>query len=341
MTALPIPAPLSWGVALIASRESVDVLLGTIEALRQAAFEPTLIDVVINGNPALARALSDALAAAEPAAQAPLPVRVWSIALGDKSHAWNEYVHRIWPAAQHAVFVDGYVRVAADSLRRLQHMASATPQALGVAAVPSCGPSAPALRQAMLQHGGLHGNLYALPARTMEALRARGVRLPVGLYRGDGVLGAVLSFGMDPACNPWSPKQYIAVAADATWSLAAEADGSISRLKTWIKRRMRQAQGDLENRAVSDLFARQHKPPESLPATVVELVRTWVQSRPADFARLVRFSPLRRMAWRKLSTQRFPPPQDTVPRLVWQTPRSRLPEACSALDQGRSTAVRT
>jgi hypothetical protein len=49
-------------------------------------------------------------------------LRIWSITVGDKAFAWNEYLHRIWPASAMTFFIDGYAEVRSDAF-----MASRTP----------------------------------------------------------------------------------------------------------------------------------------------------------------------------------------------------------------------
>ncbi len=122
----------------------------------------------------------------------------------------------------------------------------------------------------MLADGGLHGNCYALRGSTVSLLRARGFRLPLGLYRNDSLIGAVMAFGADPAREAWTPRR-IAVVADATWDNDVAPLG-VARLRTYVKRRLRQAQGTLENEAVREHLAVRKRSPESLPRTVSELV---------------------------------------------------------------------
>src|SRR5690242_9050779 len=49
------------------------------------------------------------------AGSSPHPVRLFEIRFGDKSNAWNQYVHALAPAASMHVFVDAYAVVAPDA----------------------------------------------------------------------------------------------------------------------------------------------------------------------------------------------------------------------------------
>lgn len=305
-----------WCAAVFTSRERADVVLQAVQAIHRAATQPTLVDVMVNGNRALADELCRVLAQ-QPHAPALAPLRVWSIALGDKAHAWNEYVHGVWPGARQTFFVDGYARVAPDALGLLAAALRQRPEALAASGVPSVGRSARGLRLQMLRDGGLHGNLFALPEHGMSLLRSRNFRLPVGLYRTDATIGAALSFGMDPQRHPWSPKTFLAVVGEATWSVPATPWWRPAVLAAQLKRRRRQAQGDLENRAVSHFLATLRQPPESLPPTAAQLVEEWAVQRPEELDRLLHRSILRRQALRALAAAPSISAQDSAPQLVW------------------------
>ena len=202
----------SCSVAIFAARERLEDLERTISATITAVHEDTVIDILVNGNAALADAVTKwARQAPGAAGHAHSRLRVWSILLGDKANTWNQYLYEIWPKSQIAFFIDGYVRVEADSFVRLAAGLLASPEYLAGTGVPSVGRSAKVLRDEMLKIGGIHGNLFALKATTIEALKEINFKLPLGLYRTDPVLGAVLSFNLAPSKFPWNPKGRILV----------------------------------------------------------------------------------------------------------------------------------
>lgn len=293
--------PPRWGIAVISSRESRADLLACLAALRAAGGGRAMtVDLLVNGNPACA---SEMAAALGPTAPDGFQVRVWELAFGDKAHALNEYVQRIAPPVSHAFFVDGYVRVKPDALDLLVDGLVATPDALAATGVPSMGRGAAALRAEMLTHGGIHGNLHVIAGGAMARLRAEGIRLPLGLYRVDGTLGAVLTFDLDPARHAWAPRR-IQVNGQATWDLPDPPRLSPAFLLGQWKRRLRQAQGDLENAAVRDHMAVRKLSPASLPATVDALVLDWCTRHPGAARALMLRNPLRAWAWRKLQRPR-------------------------------------
>ena len=282
--------PASWTVAIRSSREPWPELKACIEAALAGVGPPRCVDVVVNGNPGLAEVAANALKE-EPVVAHRL--RVWSIDMGDKANAWNMLVHSLAAAERGCFFLDGYVRVQPGALQHMVDALRARPQCLAAAAVPSMGRSAAKLRHEMTTEGGLHGNLFALTAGTMTTLRERDIRIPVGMYRTDAALGAMLAFGLDPAVHEWQPLQQICLAAEATWSVPPTTWANVRHVLTHWKRVRRQARGHLENMAVRHHLAVCGRRPEALGRHIREVVDTWKREAPADFRRARGLHPLR------------------------------------------------
>ena len=282
-------------VAIIASREDVATLEKcVVSVIRACKDKAAVIDILVNGNSQLAHDL----------AQIPFNcpkrcrLRVWRIEQGDKAHAWNEYVHRIWPGRGDAFFLDGYVEVNVDAFDALDTALAASTDALGATGVPTSGRSAPHLRAQMLREGGFHGNLNVLRADVMQKLQESGFRLPLGLYRTDSLTGALLMFGLDPASHTWD-KRRIAVVPDAVWTVRAIGRITYQAVVSQWKRMLRQAQGDLENRAVREHLAVKRLAPHLLAPTSQALVSGWLAAQPEQARQLFRKRPLcAYAAWR-------------------------------------------
>lgn len=291
--------PPPWSVAIIASRENLTMLESCIRSASIAcADHPAYIDVLINGNADLAR---NAAAQVGNWARSSCHIRIWSIAQGDKAHAWNEYVHRIWTPGTTAFFLDAYALARPDAFVHLDHALS-QPGILAATGVPTAGRSAPALRAQMLSGGGFHGNMNAIGSSAMGRLKACGFRLPLGLYRTDSLIGSVLSFDLNPE-RGWEPKR-IAVVADATWDVPGIGALTFRNVISQLKRMLRQARGHVENRAAREHLAIRLLAPETLPRTSEELMLDWVASQPEQARALFRRSPLSYYAVRKLRPDR-------------------------------------
>ncbi|MFT7724533.1 MAG: hypothetical protein QM788_17165 [Roseateles sp.] len=292
-------------LAILSSRESPQRLGGNVRAalasLQQAGGMAVLY-VVVNGNPALAEAMVRELRTVVP----PGGVRLmlYEVLMADKAAAWNQALHDIMAPAELTVFVDGYAQLRGPAIGTLHACAAATPQALAVSGVPYSGWSARRLAADMRVNGGIHGNLYALKAATVEALRAMGFRLPLGIYRTDPTLGAALSFGLGlSAPREWRPAERMALADAALWTIPRFRWWTWKAWAGYRLRRDRQAQGWLENAAVRHSYQFKQRDFADLPATARELVGRWIDEDPQALSVLDSRKDMA-LAWRRLSVDR-------------------------------------
>ena len=288
--AIASPAEPGWAAAIIASRESLATVtecVAGVAAASRFAGVATTIDLVVNGNHALAQqagALASSLVDG-------VQVRVWSISRGDKANAWNEYVHTIWAGARTTFFVDGYVRVNPDALRILDQALRDHPECLAATGVPTEGRTATAHRNSMIAGGGIHGNMHAIRQSAMEQIRRIDFRLPVGLYRTDSLIGGAMAFQFAPAQCAWNVRLCF-VAATASWSLINMPTGIYAILSTYWKRKLRQAQGQLENLAVQEHMAFKLRPPQELARCNKNMVLQYVRDNPAKVRKIIFKNPL-------------------------------------------------
>lgn len=290
-----------WSVAIFSSREDSATLLECLSAVFRVAHsaQPVAVDLIVNGNQALGTRMA---ADAKVMKFAPnIDFRIWFIPLGDKAHAINEYLHRIRPDSDIGFFIDGYVRLRADSLSALALALESSPAAFGASGVPTVGRSAGALREEMMRNGGIHGNLFALNRRAIAKIIEFGFRLPLGLYRTDSLIRAAACFDFDPPHATWNSDR-IAVCAYASWDLIHPSGPWMTQLSNVYKRRLRQAQGELENFALKAHLALERKPLSQLPACANDLVNDWHARHAQDFWRRVVGNPLVLAARRKLKS---------------------------------------
>ncbi|HEV7267296.1 MAG TPA: hypothetical protein VGN83_20655 [Falsiroseomonas sp.] len=290
----------AWTVAILSSRETPATLAATLSATIQAiGVHAAVIDLVVNGNPGLAAAMSERLDTLPLAAAPGATVRVWELPLGDKAHAWNCYVHQIWPGAELAVFLDGYVAPHPDALRLLDEGLALTPGAIAATGVPTVGRSAGKTRARLLREGGTHGNLHALRGETMRRFHAAGFRMPLGLYRTDALLNSTMALNLDPSSHDWDPRRVL-VHPDASWSLRPLAWHRPADLLTQLRRILRQHRGEVEKLAFAHHLMTLRARPEHLPPTATGLVEAWLRSAPARARQALRFRPMLQMAVRRM-----------------------------------------
>ena len=283
-----------WELVIIASRESLVMLLATLNAAQISARGAAGIDCVINGNKPLALALANHLDKSE-VVHGEVPVKVWDIAVGDKANAWNQYIHHIWAGESIAFFIDGYVRLNPDSIQLLGEAIADRVEVIGGTGVSNGGPSGKSPNTRPTPENGFHGNFCCIKGTTIEQMRRRKIFLPFGLYRVDSLMGALLNLALDPARNVWIDSR-IFVHPRATWQTDPKHWWKINDIRAQVRRILRQSRGVLENLAVRDHLTVRRQPPESMPPSAKELVLDWMQRCPTQAQKVLRYNPLARRA---------------------------------------------
>lgn len=204
--------PSGWSAAIFGRNEAASIG-ACIAALARAAEGQALhLTILLNGTTDDShRAACIALR------QSGLPGSVHLIAEADKANAFNQFVHHLRPPAETYFFVDAYARVAPNALRHLAQALRDHPTAQAAAAVPGDGRSAARLRAEMIRHPGLHGSLFALRSSFVARIAALGLALPVGMYRGDGLIGSFVLHDLDAVQGGWEGAR-IAVEPRASWA---------------------------------------------------------------------------------------------------------------------------
>jgi glycosyltransferase involved in cell wall biosynthesis len=140
-------------------------------------------------------------------------VRLVSLALGDKCNAWNHFIHEVVaaeaPGRQAYFFMDGDARIVPGSLGHLAEALVREPAAHAASAPPASGRSMARDRRELIEGRHLVANLYALRGSFVEALRGKGVRLPLGLEGDDGLLGALIKWDLDPRANDFDSRRIV------------------------------------------------------------------------------------------------------------------------------------
>jgi hypothetical protein len=108
---------------------------------------------------------------------------------GDKAQTWNLFVHEVLsPSLDNnnvVFFMDGDVTCGKNTLSLLAEEFSIVTRAEAVGAMPSTGRDRDAWRQRMVHGNMLAGNCYALSAQFVNYVRAKQVRIPIGLIGED------------------------------------------------------------------------------------------------------------------------------------------------------------
>lgn len=285
-------------VVIISSRETIGTVLSTIGCTLAACQHYSYqLHLFCNGDELRAKALSEIIAKQFPNEA----ISVWYFALADKANCMNVYWHNIQPAAELHVFIDGYVRLESDCFLNLMHAHQAY-HALAYTGTPANGRSSKQLKKQMSTEGGIHGNLIALPALSLEQLKHTQFRIPIGLYRTDSTLGAHLCFSFHPEMEQWKPSN-IKVVTSATWFFDNLCWYKPRDIKTHLLRVRRQALGIIENKAVRQVFALDKCPASELPEMANELCLSYLSKHPLSLRDYLK-NPLLLLAIRDLKKRK-------------------------------------
>ena len=305
--------PWKWSLTIFASREPVSLLIATIHNVLLSVNNNTVVDVLINGNTRLA---SDLVCQLDGSLGEDRRLRVWVIEFGDKANAWNSYFHRIWDGQSIAFFMDGYVGLRSGSIELLGSALERESQSVGGCGVPSGSNSSDKLAEKMLAEGGFHGNFCAIKGSVIETIKRRGIRIPLGMYRTDSLVGAWLAFGLDPSTNNWDIGRLLVV-SEVTWDTPVKKWWRYSDIKSAISRKVRQSRGDLENTAVRYFLGKKKMLPEALPSDVWRLVSSWVAACPEEWNKIKKLRLLSRYSFDSMSKFKGLDGAKELPRRLW------------------------
>ena len=168
------------------------------------------IHILVNGCSDDTAQVAATLAAADP------KITVHELPVGDKAHAWNEYVHRLAGDAAIHVFLDGDIRPSPGAIPALRTALRNAPRAYGAAALPASGRSQRYWAAQLLENNYLSGNLYALSQTALTRFRNEEIRLPFGAKGEDGIISYLLLTDFAGGEND-RHKERIAMALDATF----------------------------------------------------------------------------------------------------------------------------
>jgi hypothetical protein len=293
----------AWSVAVFARNEDAAIPECVRSIGRAAGDGPgdgnVHLTIVLNGT------TDNSVAAACSAMQgAGLPGRVYRIPFADKSNAWNQFVHAVRPPASTYFFVDAYAMVDQQAFALLGARLDDDRCANAAAATPSAGRSAARLRDTLQAQGGLHGSLFALRGEFVERLAALGIRLPVGLCRGDGLIGSLAMHDADALGKAWHPAR-VAVVPAATWRVRPLSPWRRQDLMRQWRRMIQQGRGRLEFNAIKDIIYREGF--QALPAFADQMILDWIAHDPARHRPVLHRDPFAVLALRQIA-----PPENSL-----------------------------
>ena len=253
------PSLWDWNVAVFCRNEQKSIGR-CIESIAQAGSgRRTLVTLIVNGSTD-----GSAAAAVEAARNCGANLAVYTIPHGDKANAMNRFYYDLRESADYYFFVDAYVRISPTALTELESCLATRPDITAATGIAANGRTMSLHSAPTLAWGGhLHGQLHALRRDFVDRLVDRGIRVPIGLYYGDGLVGSMAMHDLDPLHIEWKT-QRIGGSPGATYEIPMLSPFRVDDLKRQFHRKVRQMRGRLENLAIRGIVYEQGY--EGLPA---------------------------------------------------------------------------
>jgi glycosyltransferase involved in cell wall biosynthesis len=237
-----------WNVAVFCRNERASIGR-CIESIADASGDRrVLITLIVNGSTD-----DSAAVALQTAERRRAALAVYTIAFGDKSNAINRFFHDLREPARYYFFVDAYVKIGPAALVELEACLATRSDIVAATGVAANGRTMARSTQPTLSWGGhLHGQLHALRANFLDRFVARGLRLPTGLYCGDGLIGSMSMHDLDTIRVEWKT-QRIGASPGAYYEIPMLSPFRYEDLKRQFQRKIRQQRGRLENLAIRSI----------------------------------------------------------------------------------------
>jgi hypothetical protein len=266
-----------------------------------------VLTIIVNGS-----SDNSAVLAREATLRHGLTCRIYTLAFGDKANAINQFFYRVREDARFYFFVDGYTRISPAAFLAMDRCLSDRPEVVAATGVAANGRTMPLATAEVVDRGGqLHGQLHALRRDFIDRLVGRGIRLPIGLYYGDGLVGSMVMHDLDPLHIEWKTTR-IAGLADATYEIPTLSLYRPRDLRRQFNRKIRQMRGRLENAAIRSIVY--HAGYEGLPEYSDDMIESFLLEH--DIPRL-RLSdrPFMALAKHQLGRIHRPDPDQLIPAL--------------------------
>jgi len=202
-------------------------------------------------------------------------LRVFMLPFADKSNAINTFFYDLRRPAEVCIQIDGYARISPGSLAAMRQALFRSEKINIVSTCQATGRSAEAETRRALAGGKCTGQFHALRPSFVDRFVAAGLRLPLRLYWGDGLLGSMAAHDLDAIGKPWDNDRVIGI---------PEAQFEIRPLSVWhwddirrqYRREIRQTMGRLQNQAIKALIYERGY--SALPPDANDMVKDWLSA---------------------------------------------------------------
>lgn len=198
----------------------------------------------------------------------------------DKANAINHFLYELRREARLHICVDAYTRIVGASFRAMAASIEADPKAMIASALPVGGRSAKSVAANTMKGGMVNGLCYGLRPDFVHRMVEAGFRLPLQLYRVDGLLGSMGAHDLDSMNTIWDDTRLIGV-EDARFALKPLSIFKMDDIRRQYNWEIRQARGRMENAAIKLLiYAGGYG---ALPDNANHMIRNWMMvNRPSS-----------------------------------------------------------
>ena len=178
-------------------------------------------------------------------------VQVVNIPIGDKSNAWNVFIHDLATFANCYFFLDGDCIVEPGSFDALETALAQRTDINAASGVPSTDNlSTGAYRRELTQDGGLAGNLYALSGNFVQRIQEMKVYLPIGFIGDDSLVGALALWDLETT-KEWD-RRHLVVCEQARFVYESVWTATLRNPLFYIRRRQRYSLRHFQNQLLAN-----------------------------------------------------------------------------------------
>ncbi|HQT90244.1 MAG TPA: hypothetical protein PK677_17210 [Acidiphilium sp.] len=261
-------ATLDFDIAVFAVNEAATI--GTcIQSIdRACAGRDAHISVLLNGTTDHSVEILKALRLSHAA------MTIYRFPMADKANAINYYLYELRRNARVHIGIDAYTTIGEGSFRAIADAFDADQHALIASALPVSGRSATVVAANTMKGGLINGQCYGLRPDFVDRLVEARYRLPLQLYRVDGLLGSMAAHDLDALNKPWDNARLIGVAG-ASFALTPLSIFKWRDIRRQYNREIRQARGRMENEAIKCLIYTDGY--GALPNNSNDMIKDWLK----------------------------------------------------------------
>ena len=303
-----MPTEWDWNVAVFCRNEAGSIGRCIESIARASRHRRAVTTLIVNGSTD-----DSAAVALETARSCGAAIAVYTIPHGDKANAMNRFYYDLRESADYYFFVDAYAKIGPDALGELENCLATRPEVVAATGFAINGRTMHRHTERTLTRGGhLHGQLHALRKDFLDRLVAKRIRLPIGLYYGDGLVGSLAMHDLDAVNTEWQDRR-IGSGPGATYEIPELSPFKWQDLKRQFHRKVRQMRGRLENLAIRGIVYTGNY--QALPEYADDMIQAHLRTHALPpVPPLDRF--FRRLALRQIQAARLPEAARLEPTLL-------------------------